>query len=87
VFGESRPAVLSLVVYFVVAGWILWKVDVAEGRQIARYQDAGAVFYPRHIEGGLLNYGRSLGATPVAVEKTAPDTWLTESEKSIASRK
>lgn len=87
VFGESRPAVLSLVVYFVVAGWILWKVDVAEGRQIARYQDAGAVFYPRHIEGGLLNYGRSLGATPVAVEKTAPDTWLTESEKSTASRR
>jgi len=85
VFGESRPAVLSLVVYFVVAGFILWKVDVAEGRQIARYQDAGALFYPRHIEGGLLNYGRSLGATPVAVEKNPSDTWLPQSESSIGA--
>ena len=42
-FGSSRPAVLSIVVFFIVGGWILWRVDVDKGRQVAQAEDA-AVF-------------------------------------------
>jgi len=36
VFGSSRPAVLSVIVFFVVGGWLLTRVDVEEGRRAAR---------------------------------------------------
>ena len=36
VFGSSRPAVLSVILFFVVGGWLLTRVDVAEGRRAAR---------------------------------------------------
>ncbi|MBN1314714.1 MAG: MFS transporter [Anaerolineales bacterium] len=40
VFNNSRPAVLSLVVLFVIGLVLLIKVDVDKGRQIARQEDA-----------------------------------------------
>ena len=36
VFGSSRPAVLSVILFFVVGGWLLTRVDVEEGRRAAR---------------------------------------------------
>ncbi|MBU1494735.1 MAG: MFS transporter, partial [Actinobacteria bacterium] len=39
VFGNSRPAVLGLVVLFVVGGYLLTRVDVDEGRRVARQAD------------------------------------------------
>ena len=36
VFGSSRPAVLSVIVFFLVGGWLLTRVDVEEGRRAAR---------------------------------------------------
>jgi UMF1 family MFS transporter len=39
IFDSSRPAVLGLIVFFVVGIWILNKVDVEEGRRIARETD------------------------------------------------
>jgi UMF1 family MFS transporter len=36
VFGSSRPAVLSVILFFVVGGWLLTRVDVDEGRRAAR---------------------------------------------------
>jgi UMF1 family MFS transporter len=39
-FGNSRPAVLSIVIFFIVGGWILWRVDVDKGRQVAQAEDA-----------------------------------------------
>lgn len=38
--GSSRPAVLSIIVFFIVGGGILLRVNVAEGRRIAREEDA-----------------------------------------------
>lgn len=38
--GTSRPAVLSLVVMFVVGGFLLTRVDIAAGQQRAREEDA-----------------------------------------------
>ena len=40
-FGSSRPAVLAIVLFFVVGGILLYRVDVDEGRRIARAADAG----------------------------------------------
>jgi UMF1 family MFS transporter len=40
--GTSRPAILSLVVFFVLGGWLLTKVDVERGRQLARDAEAKA---------------------------------------------
>lgn len=40
VFGSSRPAVLSIVVFFIVGGYILTKVNVDEGQRVAREEDA-----------------------------------------------
>jgi MFS-type transporter involved in bile tolerance (Atg22 family) len=34
-FGSSRPAILSLVVFFILGSFLLSKVDVAEGRRVA----------------------------------------------------
>ena len=36
IFGSSRPAVLSVIAFFVVGGWLLSRVDVEEGRRAAR---------------------------------------------------
>ena len=43
VFGSSRPAVLALIVFFVVGIALLRTVDVDKGRQAAREADAAAV--------------------------------------------
>ena len=41
-FGSSRPAVLSLAVLFIVGIFLLTRVDVEEGRRVAREEDARA---------------------------------------------
>lgn len=43
IFDSSRPAVLSLIVFFIVGGFLLTRVNVTEGRQIARAEDAAAM--------------------------------------------
>jgi len=40
-FGSSRPAVLAIIVFFIAGGFLLNKVDVEEGRRVARAADAG----------------------------------------------
>jgi UMF1 family MFS transporter len=40
--GTSRPAILSLVVFFVLGSWLLTKVDVERGRRMAREAEAAA---------------------------------------------
>jgi MFS-type transporter involved in bile tolerance (Atg22 family) len=39
-FGSSRPAILSLIAFFVIGGYLLTRVDVAEGRRVAQEEDA-----------------------------------------------
>ncbi len=39
-FGNSRPAVLSLIAFFIIGGYLLTRVDVEEGRRVARAEDA-----------------------------------------------
>ncbi len=39
--GSSRHAILSVVVFFIMGGWLLLRVDVAEGQRAAREADAG----------------------------------------------
>lgn len=39
-FGNSRPAILSLIVFFIIGGGLLLRVDVAEGQRVARKEDA-----------------------------------------------
>jgi MFS-type transporter involved in bile tolerance (Atg22 family) len=39
-FGSSRPAVLSIIFFFIVGGYLLTRVDVAEGRRVAQAEDA-----------------------------------------------
>ena len=41
--GSSRPAVLSIVAFFIVGGYLLTRVDVDEGRRVARHEDAAAM--------------------------------------------
>ena len=41
-FGNSRPAVLGVVVFFVVGGLLLARVDVEEGRRVALAEDEAA---------------------------------------------
>jgi UMF1 family MFS transporter len=38
-FGSSRPAVLSLVVIFLLGGYLLSKVNVEQGKQVAQAED------------------------------------------------
>jgi len=38
-FGSSRPAVLSLVVFFIVGMILLGRVDVDKGREMARSEE------------------------------------------------
>lgn len=42
VFGSSRPAVLGLIVFFIVGIYLLTRVDETEGRRVAREADAAA---------------------------------------------
>jgi UMF1 family MFS transporter len=37
--GSSRPAVLSLILFFIVGGFLLSRVNVDEGKQVARVED------------------------------------------------
>ena len=39
-FGSSRPAILSLIVLFVIGGYLLTRVDIEEGKRLAREEDA-----------------------------------------------
>jgi UMF1 family MFS transporter len=39
IFDNSRPAVLSLVVLFIVGGYLLTRVDIAEGRRVAQQEN------------------------------------------------
>jgi len=39
-FGSSRPAVLSIIAFFIVGGFLLTRVDVDEGRRVAKAEDA-----------------------------------------------
>ena len=38
-FGSSRPAILTLIAFFVIGGYLLMRVNVDEGRQVAREED------------------------------------------------
>lgn len=39
-FGSSRPAILSIIAFFIVGGYLLSRVDVEEGRRVAQAEDA-----------------------------------------------
>jgi UMF1 family MFS transporter len=39
-FGSSRPGILSLIVLFILGGWLLARVNVDEGRRVAQEEDA-----------------------------------------------
>lgn len=39
-FGSSRPAILALIAFFIIGGYLLMRVDVAEGYRVARAEDA-----------------------------------------------
>ncbi len=39
-FGSSRPAVLSLIVLFALGGYLLSRVNIEEGKRVARLEDA-----------------------------------------------
>ncbi len=49
-FGSSRPGILSLIVLFIIGGWLLTRVNVDEGRRIAEAEDA-ALFSPARSGG------------------------------------
>lgn len=38
--GSSRPAILSLIALFVIGGYLLTRVDIAEGQLVAKAEDA-----------------------------------------------
>jgi UMF1 family MFS transporter len=42
-FDSSRPGVLSLVLFFIVGGYLLTRVNVEKGRALARAEDAAAL--------------------------------------------
>ena len=39
-FGSSRPAILSLIAFFIIGGYLLTRVNVEEGRRVAKAEDA-----------------------------------------------
>jgi UMF1 family MFS transporter len=43
VFGSSRPAILSLIAFFIIGGWLLARVNVPEGQRVAREEDAAVL--------------------------------------------
>lgn len=40
IFGSSRPAIVSLIVFFIVGGFLLTRVNIVEGQRVAREEDA-----------------------------------------------
>lgn len=40
VFGTSRPAILSLIVFFIIGGYLLTRVNVEKGTSVAQTEDA-----------------------------------------------
>jgi len=40
VLGSSRPAILSLILLFLLGGYLLSRVDITEGQRVAREEDA-----------------------------------------------
>jgi MFS family permease len=42
-FGSSRPAIISLIVFFIIGGYLLTRVNIAEGQRIAREEDGVAL--------------------------------------------
>jgi UMF1 family MFS transporter len=45
-FNSSRPAVLSLILFFIVGGFLLIRVNVPEGRRVAQQEDAALLQQP-----------------------------------------
>lgn len=41
-FGSSRPAILALIVFFILGGFLLMRVNVEEGRRVAEEEDSKA---------------------------------------------
>jgi MFS transporter, UMF1 family len=41
-FGNSRPAILSLIALFIIGGYLLTRVDVSEGRRVAQAESGTA---------------------------------------------
>lgn len=39
-FGSSRPAILSIIAFFIIGGYLLTRVDVEAGHRVARAEDA-----------------------------------------------
>lgn len=39
IFGTSRPAIVSLILFFIIGGFLLMRVNVAEGQRVAREED------------------------------------------------
>lgn len=43
IFGQSRPAILSLIAFFIIGGWLLTRVNVTEGQRVAAEEDAAVL--------------------------------------------
>jgi len=43
VFGSSRPAIISLIAFFIIGGWLLARVNVEEGQRVAAEEDAAVI--------------------------------------------
>ncbi|MFN8379888.1 MAG: MFS transporter [Anaerolineae bacterium] len=43
VFGSSRPAILSLIAFFIIGGWLLSRVNVKEGQRVAAEEDQAMI--------------------------------------------
>ena len=39
-FGTSRPGILRLIILFILGGYLLTRVDIAEGKRVAQAEDA-----------------------------------------------
>lgn len=39
-FGSSRPAIISLIVFFIIGGYLLARVNIREGQRVAQEEDA-----------------------------------------------
>ena len=42
-FGRSQPAILSLIIFFVLGGFLLTLVNVEKGKKVAQDEDAIAL--------------------------------------------
>lgn len=50
-FGSSRPAILSLIVIFILGGYLLTRVDIEEGKRVAQAEDAEAARLEAEAQG------------------------------------